>query len=212
MYKSILRISIILCFLAVSNKQYAGTFNIGLMAGVNASLSTFQLNQTIKNYDSKLGYNANAFAQIGLAKFIIQPELGYLNNRSSFTFFENGQSVDANLNLGQMYATGMLGLKLAKIRITTGPICTYTTTQSSDPITSSQQTFLAMLDNSKNLSWGGVFNVGVDITKKWSVDARVMRMLTSSDFNLNIQNTPTLFQGNTGMVSVSLGYSIFKLK
>lgn len=205
------RIFLCFCLLAVANPQFAGTFNIGLMAGVNASLSSFQLSQNIKNYDSKLGYNANVYGRIGLAKFIIQPELGYLNNRSSFSFLENGTVVDANLNLGQMYGTAMFGFKLGNIRLTTGPICTYTATQSSDQITSSQA-FLKMVDNGENINWGGVFNLGVNITKKWSVDARVMRMFNSSDFNIDIQNTSTLFQGNTGMVSLSLGYSLFKLK
>lgn len=208
---SIFRKCIFSCFILLTHKFYAGTFDIGLMAGVNAALNNFQINQTIKNYDSKLGYNANAYVRFGFSKFIIQPEIGYLSNRASFTFLENNQPVDANLNLGQVFGTTLFGFKLGNIRIMTGPIFTYTANQSSDQITSTQS-FINMIENGKNISWGGVFNLGVNITKKWSVDARVSRMLTTSDFNIKTQNVNSIFEGNTGMVSLSLGYSIFRLK
>jgi hypothetical protein len=211
MHKFSLKIFICLCLLFSTSSFFAGTFNIGLMGGVNSALNSFSFKEPIKAYDSKLGFNANVYARIGLTKFIIQPELGYLYNRASFSFLENGKLVDANLNLGQMYLTAMPGIKLGNIRFSAGPLCTFTAIQSTDQI-SSASSFLSMVENDKNLSWGGVVNLGIDITKKWSIDARVLRTFTSSDYKALIQNTPTLFQGNTGMISLSLGYSLFKLK
>lgn len=200
----------ILLLITISSTSFAGTFNIGIMGGVNAALNSFSFSGPIKSYDSKLGFNGNAYGRIGVAKFIIQPELGYLYNRASFSFLENSKLVDADLNLGQMYMTGMAGVKLGNLRLTAGPLCTFTAIQSTDQITS-VSTFISLVENDKNLSWGGMANVGIDITKKWSIDARVSRMFTSSDYKALIQGSTTTFQGSTGTISLSLGYSLFKL-
>lgn len=206
-----MRFILFLAFIFIYKFQSAGVLNLGLMLGANTALNSFSLNEPMKGFDSKLGYNANAFARIGLAKFIIQPEIGYLSNRASFTFLENGKYVDANLNLGQFYTTALFGFKLGNIRLTAGPLCIYNASQSSEQITSVQSA-LSLLNNSNNLSWGGIFDIGVNVSKRWSIDARVIRSFTKSDFSANVNQNITTFQGNTGLISLNLGYTIFKTK
>jgi hypothetical protein len=211
MYKISLKFLVYIGLVMSVSDSYAGTFKIGVMGGVNSALNSFSFKEPIRGYDSKLGFNANAFARIGFAKFIIQPELGYLYNRASFSFLENGKVVDADLNLGQMYMTAMPGLKFGNIRFTAGPLCTFTAIQSTDQV-SSVSSFISLVENDQKLTWGGVVNLGIDITKKLSIDAKILRTFTSTDYKALIQNSPSTFEGNTGMISLSIGYALFKLK
>jgi hypothetical protein len=64
-----------------------------------------------------------------------------------------------------------------------------------------------------------VANLGINVSKRWSIDARVSRTFTQSEFNFTQSEfnstSPTNsynFSGNTGIISIMLGYAIFKTK
>jgi len=190
------------------NSIHAGVLKLGLMVGANSALNQFDVSTPLQGFDSKLGYNGNAFARISIAKFIIQPELGYLNNRVGFTVLENSKTVDANLSLGQLYSSALLGVKLGNIRLAGGPMVLYLANQSSEQLTS-LDTYLKQSDNSNKINWGGQANLGVDISKRWSVDAKYYHSFSNTEYNAIINGNTNSFKGNTGMISLSIGFSLF---
>lgn len=185
-------------------------FKLGLMAGANTSLNQLYTYRDITNTDSKLGYTANAFGRFQFSKYILQPEIGYHMNRVGFAITENGQITESNFNLGQMYTSVLMGLKFSKIRFSIGPSIVFSTSQNFDALTS--KTTVISQVNEGRAQIGAVANLGIDVSKRWSVDARISRTFTQSEFNATAPTSSYNFSGNTGLVSIMVGYAIFKTK
>lgn len=204
MYRLILLIS----FVLLQQLTTAATgFKLGLMAGANTSINQYYTFGSVTNIDSKLGYNANVFGRIQLKGLLIQPEVGYLNNRVGVSFLEQGNTVEANFSLGQLYSALLFGIKFSKIRIGVGPTATMNTNQNFDELTSTQS-FMKQVDEGK-INLGAMINLGLDLSKRWSIDARFHRTFTTSDFQAIVENNTTSFKGNTGVLSLNLGFSLF---
>ena len=185
-------------------------FKLGLMGGANSSLNQLYTYSDIKKTDPKLGYNANLFGRFKFSTYIIQPEFGYLMNRIGFSILENGSVKESNIGLGQMYGSVLMGIKFSKIRFSLGPMIAFTAGQSFDALTSSKTVIKQI--NEDRASLGVMADIGIDVSKRWSVDLRASRTFTQSEFNTINQNKSFNFSGNTGMVGIMVGYAIFKTK
>lgn len=200
-----LRACFILSIAISSINLQAGIFSLGAMVGVNSSINQFFTYGPVQSTDSKLGYNANLYSRIRIGKFLLQPELGYIKNRAEIRFLENNQPVEANYSLGNSFGTVLLGIKFSKIRFLAGPTFTSYTDQGFDQLTSTNSILNQINDGTIQL--GGMFNLGLDISKKWCVDARIYRTFSQSDFKADIESQSFQFSGNTGTVSISIGYT-----
>lgn len=197
-------------FILLSTHLLAIDFKLGVMAGANTSLNQLYTYSDITRTDPKLGYNANLFARCAISHYVIQPEMGYLMNRVGITVNENGQDKESNLNLGQLYTTVLMGFKFSKLRFSIGPMIQFTSNQSFDALGSSQSIVKEVNAGRANL--GAMADIGLDITKRWSLDMRVSRTFTQAEYQAAMQNKSINFVGNTGMVSIMLGYTLFKTK
>lgn len=197
-------------FLYLAPECRAIDFKLGLMVGANTSLNQLYTYSNITKTDPKLGYNANAFGRFQFSNYILQPEIGYLMNRVGFTIKENGQITESNFNLGQMYTSVLMGLKFSKIRFSIGPSIVFSASQNFDALTS--KTTVISQVNEGRAQIGAVANLGIDVSKRWSVDARISRTFTESEFNATAPTSSYNFSGNTGLVSIMVGYAIFKTK
>lgn len=182
---------------------------VGVMAGVNSSLNQLYTYGAISKTDSKLGYNVNLFSRFKISSYIIQPEIGYQMNRIGIDAIENGIDKESNLNIGQAYISVLMGIKVSKLRFAIGPMLLFPPNQSFDAITSEFTQIQQLNSGRKNL--GLIANVGLDISNRWSVDIRASRTFTQSEFNVVNQNSSFNFLGNTGVVSILVGYSLFKM-
>ncbi|MBL7790171.1 MAG: outer membrane beta-barrel protein [Chitinophagales bacterium] len=202
------RFIVTLGFLYISICSYAIDFKVGIMGGANSSFNQLYTFGDIKKADPKLGYNANIFARFKFSGYIIQPEAGYLMNRVGFSISENGSTREANFGLGQFYAAALMGYKLSKLRFSAGPMISFTASQSFDALTS-QSTLIQQINDGR-VNIGAMIDVGLDVSKRWSIDLRASRTFTQSEFNTLTQNNTFNFSGNTGVISIMIGYTIFK--
>jgi hypothetical protein len=204
------RITLFICILLFNISLKAIDFKLGLMGGANSSLNQLYTYDVISKTDPKLGYNANIFGRLKFSSYIIQPEFGYMMNRVGFSVLENGSIKESNFELGQMYTAILMGIKFSKIRFSVGPMLAFTSNQSFDALTSKETVIKQINEDRANL--GAMADIGIDISKRWSVDLRASRTFTQSEFNTVIQNKSFNFSGNTGMISIMLGYTILKTK
>lgn len=202
------RFHILLGLLFLTVSMHAIDLRIGIMAGANSSLNQLYTYSDIKNTDPKLGYNGNLFGRFSFNNYIIQPEAGYLMNRIGYSISENGSIREANFNLGQLYTSILMGVKISKLRFSAGPMISFTSNQSFDALTSQNSVIQQINDGRANL--GVMIDLGLDISKRWCIDLKASRTFTQSEFNAVVQNKSFNFSGNTGMVSIMIGYTIFK--
>jgi hypothetical protein len=204
------RISLVIFILLFNQTIQAINFKLGLMGGANSSLNQLYTYSDITKTDPKLGYNANVFGRFKFSSYIVQPEFGYLMNRVGYSVMESGGTKESNFDLGQMYASVLMGIKFSKIRFSIGPMLAFTANQSFDALSSKETVIQQINEDRANL--GAMADIGLDISKRWSVDLRASRTFTQSEFNAVVQNKSFNFSGNTGMVSIMVGYTIFKTK
>ncbi len=202
------RFPILLGLLCLTVTMHAIDFRIGIMAGANSSLNQLYTYSDIKKTDPKLGYNGNLFGRFTFNNYFIQPEAGYLMNRIGYSISENGNIREANFNLGQLYTSILMGVKISKLRFSAGPMISFTSNQSFDALTSQNSVIQQINDGRANL--GVMIDLGLDISKRWCIDLKASRTFTQSEFNAVVQNKSFNFSGNTGMVSIMIGYTIFK--
>ena len=188
----------------------AKDFRIGLMAGANSAINSYDLQGAIKGFDSKLGYNINAFARISIGGIVFQPEIGYYNNRVGFRIQENTITSEVNYSLGKAYGSALAGLKLGNIRMMFGPIV-YTDAVENFQAFSGSTASIHSAITSPQFQWGGQAGLGLDISKKWSIDARFHKVFTKSQYEAITTTTTSPIEGSLGTVSLSIGYAIFKL-
>jgi len=203
-----IRIFLFLLLTTCITSLYAINFRLGLMGGTNTSLNQLYTYNDITSTDSKMGYNANAFARFQFTNYILQPEVGYYINRVGLSVNEVGNSRECTYISGQMYTSVLMGFKFSKLNFSIGPMISFTTNQSFDALTS-QQTMVQQI-NEGRATLGAMVNLGIDISKRWSIDLRANRTFTQSEFNSVIDNKSFNFSGNTGTLSLMIGYSIFR--
>lgn len=202
--------SIILILVFASKVLEAKDFRIGFMAGANSAVNSYDLQGAIQGFDSKLGYNVNTFARFTIGSLVFQPEIGYYNNRVGFKIQESTITSEINYSLGKAYGSTLLGLKLGNIRMMFGPTVYADAVENFQAFSGSKASINSTI-TSPQLQWGGQAGLGLDISKKWSIDARFLKVFTKSQYEAKTTSTTSPIEGSLGTVSLSLGYAIFKL-
>ncbi len=203
---------IVLLFVLVSSETLEAGNNIGLgiMIGANSAVNQFEVKAPIQSFDSKLGYNANAFLRLKFAGFIIQPEVGYFYNRASFILSEGAKNIDVTLNLGEVYASTVFGFKIGTLRFMGGPLAYTNSSENFSNLTTTEASVTSLITNPA-IKWGGQLGLGLDISKKWCIDARFQKLLTSNSYRSTTPSLSDNFNGTLGSLSLSIGYSFIKM-
>ena len=142
-------------FMTFTLSVFAQTFNFGLKAGINSQkITTDSYNSGIMRYDlsdlksdAKMGYDVGAFARLGGKKLYLQPELLYSSKKGNSSFTMNNladgtgqysQSVDIkSIQVPLLVGYKLIDLKLASIRVFTGPAMSVILSKSQIGLTSS---------------------------------------------------------------------------
>ncbi|MEI6677227.1 MAG: porin family protein [Mariniphaga sp.] len=192
--------------------QLPFTFNLGLKGGINSSKITTD-NATLSGYtfndfksEAQSGYHIGAFARLGGKKIYFQPELLYC--------VKKGQSIsgmtDQTLNLKTIQVPVLLGfklidLKLASVRVFTGPAMSYVLAGSSVNV-NDVRTPLFDIKNFKNNVWdwqlGGGIDLGMltfDVRYEWGIS-------NLSGGNTSNMNMGFVNKGNTLSFSVGIKF------
>lgn len=198
-------ISCVLC-IAIQNVD-AQKVQAGLMLGINTTFQNFSSTKLSFETESKLGYNLIAFGRVNVANVLIQPEIGYYNNRASFVFDPSGSNIDATIGIGQFYSSMMLGYKLGTIRVLLGPMF-YRELSQSENKTVIENLSIESVNNGQN-KWGAQVGLGLNIGRHWQVDARFQKMLNSFNFKAIVDSESEVMNGTQSNLSFFLGYSLF---
>jgi hypothetical protein len=129
-----------LILLAFTSSAFAQNFSLGIKAGFNSSKITTDSYKGIADYsfkdfksDVQSGYNIGAFARLGVKKLYFQPELLYSIKKGStnMTLAPNSGSLPAgtytqsadikSVQIPFLLGYRLINLKLASIRVFTGP-------------------------------------------------------------------------------------------
>ena len=180
------------------------------MAGVNTSLNSYSLSGPFLKTDAKLGYNANTFLRFKIASLVIQPEFGFMVNRTGLTYTENLNSIESNYTQSQFYGGTMVGLKLANIRFMAGPLI-YNNTSESNSSTMPTSLKISTISANNSFNWGGQIGLGIDIAKKWSFDARFQKVFTNSLILAEVSSVPNNLSLSQGSIFLTIGYSFLKM-
>lgn len=192
MKKSIIIIAL-LAFGLSAFAQLPFTFDLGIKAGINSSQITTENasfnNVTYENFTSaaKSGYNIGAFARLGGKRLYLQPELLYCRRNSQSVSESSAaiQTVDLkSIQVPVLLGYKLINLKVASIRVFTGPAMSFVLNSSSvDIVASNIQNFNPR--NFKNNIWDWQLGAGIDILKL-TFDVRYEWGLTNtSDGNLS---------------------------
>jgi len=187
MKKSIL-FGIMLMLAASATFAQLPSFNLGLKAGINFA----KLNADFAKEENRLGYQAGAWARVGFAGFIIQPEAYLAGKGGEFKSDDSDGAVEASgkvrfttldvpVLLGTKVGIGPLG-----VRFMAGPVVSFVLDKNL-----SGNTVLEAYnkDNYKDQNWGAQFGAGVDVANI-TLDLRYEAGLTnvSSDDQFKKQN------------------------
>lgn len=177
---------------------FGQTFNLGLKFGINSQKITTD-SPNINGYsfsdfksDAKMGYNIGAFARIGGNKIYLQPELLYSTNKGNTDLLVGSspsggltpgtynQSLDIkSIQVPLLLGYKLIDLKLASIRVFTGPAMSVILNNSRINLTNSGVVVDPNLYNPKtfknnvwNWQLGGGVDVGpivVDVRYEWGL-------------------------------------------
>lgn len=186
----------------------AQKIQIGIMGGINTTIQDVTSTQKVVGSDSKLGYNALLFGRGFLGGMFIQPEIGYFNNRASLLLDKNTPSIEATVNLGQFYSGLMLGYKIGTIRVQAGPLF-YRDVNQSIENKSPFDVNISSYNDPQN-KWGGQVGIGLNIAKRWQIDARYQQLLNTSNFQSTIDNVSETIHSKQSNLSLFLGYTIIR--
>ena len=194
MRKTILTLS----FLTLVLSTFAiGPFTIGLKAGINSNKVTTD-NTTVSNFTSpgKSGYDVGVFARFG-KKVYLQPEVLYcVINGYSTSGTSSSQTVKLNtIQIPVLLGFKVIDLKLASLRIFTGPAMSYVTTKS---ITSIPSNILSGNDF-KNSYWDWQAGAGIDIGML-TLDVRYGFGITK------LSDTANSYTNNGKVITMSIGF------
>lgn len=197
MKKTILTLS----FLTLVLSTFAiGPFTIGLKAGINSNKVTATENTGVSNFTSpaKSGYDVGVFARFG-KKIYLQPEILYcvINGQSTNG---SGASSSQTFKLNTIQIPVLLGfkiidLKLASLRVFTGPAMSYVTTKSiSGALDFNAKDF-------KNNYWDWQVGAGVDIGML-TLDVRYGLGITK----LSDATTTNSYTNKGNVLTMSIGF------
>lgn len=184
--KKMKKILIALTLMAFTLSTFAQTFNLGLKASINSQKITTDSYKGISGYtftdfksDAKMGYNIGAFARLGGNKLYLQPELLYsirkgntnLNLTASTGGLATGaytQSFDVkSIQVPLLLGYKLIDLKLASVRVFTGPAMSVILNNSQISLTSSGGSTVSsnLYDPKtfKNNVWDWQLGGGVDV-------------------------------------------------
>ena len=164
------------------------SFNLGLKGGINFA----KLDANFAKPENRLGYQAGAWARVGLLGFIIQPEAYLAGKGGEFNADDSNGGVEASgkvrfttldvpVLLGTKVGLGPLG-----VRFMAGPVVSFVLDKNL-----SGNTVLEAYDKDKykDQNWGAQFGAGVDIANI-TLDLRYEAGLSnvSSDDTFKKQN------------------------
>lgn len=201
---------ILIIALSFFKNIHASNLNFGLMCGVNTALNSYSLNGAIKSFDAKLGYNANIFGRAKIGSFFIQPEFGYTFNRVGFIVQDGSQTNDLTFNLGKLYGSTLFGWKFGKIRFSAGPLLYADANETFNVIATSSASLKSAVTNPA-LQWGAQGGIGLDISDRWHIDGRLQKIFSEAQYESQVGSSTSNIQGSIGSISLSLGFSLFKL-
>ncbi|EOR94070.1 hypothetical protein ADIARSV_2786 [Arcticibacter svalbardensis MN12-7] len=173
------------------------TFNLGLKGGINFA----KLNTDFAKDENRLGYQAGAWARVGIAGFIIQPEAYLAGKGGEFkTDNSNGLEASGKIRFTTLDVPVLLGTKIGLgplgVRFMAGPVVSFVLDKNL-----SGNTVLEAYDddNYKDQNWGAQFGAGVDIANI-TLDLRYEKGLT------NVRSDDAIKKQN--LWQLSLGFKI----
>jgi hypothetical protein len=212
--------------LAISSSIFAQTFDLGVKAGINSQKITTDSYSGIGSYtlsdftsDARTGFNVGAFARIGGSKLYLQPELLYSvkKGNSNFTLVNNAdgegnysQSFDIkSIQVPLLLGYKLINLKLASLRVFTGPAMSVILKNSQIGLTNSGGMAFdpSLYDpkNFKNNVWDWQLGAGVDVGPL-VFDVRYDWGLTNVSEG-DVTKVGFVSKGN--ILTFSLGYKFF---
>ncbi|WP_069659500.1 porin family protein [Arcticibacter eurypsychrophilus] len=138
------------------------TFNLGLKGGINFA----KLNTDFAKEENRLGYQAGAWARVGIAGFIIQPEAYLAGKGGEFKTDNSSGGVDATgkVRFTTLDVPVLLGTKIGLgplgVRFMAGPVVSFVLDKNLS-WDSTNEAFTK--DNYKDQNWGAQIGAGVDI-------------------------------------------------
>jgi len=199
--KKLLLVAAICLFSSALFAQLASPISIGVHGGlvstkVDTDLSGFK-------EKSENGMMLGAFARINLNKWYIQPELNYVNRKStissSATLFGQELNADMDIERKSIDIPMLLGYKLVKLplfklRTFAGPVASFSIDDNlKDFITDGADDFKPEM---KNAVWNAKVGAGIDV---WKLTLDV-------DYEFGLTDVSSEFLKKNKMFNVTLGF------
>jgi hypothetical protein len=213
--------------LTFTSSIFSQTLNFGIKAGINSQKITTDSYKGIGGYtfsdfksDTKLGYNVGVFARLGANKLYLQPEVLYSIKKGSASqnLAESSGSLDAgvytqtfdvkSIQVPLLLGYKLIDLKLASVRLFTGPAMSVILRNSQISLTGSGGVAVdpSLYDPKtfKNNVWNWQLGGGVDVGPL-VLDVRYEWGLTNvSDGDV----TKIGFVNKGNILTFSLGYKL----
>ncbi|WP_407430008.1 porin family protein [Arcticibacter sp.] len=157
------------------------SFNLGLKAGLNFA----KLESNFANDENRLGYQAGAWARVGVAGFYVQPEAYLAGKGGEFKSETLGSGIEAEgkvrfttLDVPVLLGT-KVGLGPVNVRFMAGPVVSFVLDKdlSGNDVLAAYQR-----DTYKDQNWGAQVGAGVDISSV-AIDLRYEAGLTDVSHN-----------------------------
>lgn len=173
--RKFLLVAALLAFAGAANAQF---FTFGLKAGINTTTDVFEnvrlsndngiTGSDIINNKAKVGFQAGAFARIGLLGFFVQPELYYAQSSTEITLRDiKTTNVSTEVNkLNTLNIPILFGTKFGPFRVNAGPVASIILSN-----TNIVDNISGLSQDTDKANWGLQAGVGLDILK-FSFDAR----------------------------------------
>lgn len=179
--KKILLFGIMLMGLGGSAFAQLPSFNLGLKAGLNFA----KLESNFASDENRLGYQAGAWARVGVAGFYVQPEAYLAGKGGEFKSegMDGGVSAEGKVRFTTLDVPVLLGTKVGlgpvNVRFMAGPVVSFVL----DKNLSGNDVLAAYRSDSyKDQNWGAQFGAGVDISSV-TLDLRYEAGLTDVSDN-----------------------------
>lgn len=196
--KKILLFGIALMSLGNSAFAQLPSFNLGLKAGLNFA----KLESNFASDENRLGYQAGAWARVGVAGFYVQPEAYLAGKGGEFKSNNESGSIDAEgkvrfttLDVPVLLGT-KVGLGPVNVRFMAGPVVSFVLDKD---LSGNDVLDAYKKDNYKDQNWGAQFGAGVDISSV-TLDLRYEAGLT------NVTDNDAIKKQN--LWQLSLGFKI----
>lgn len=200
MKRLFLTLSLFTALCATSQAQILPSFEFGVKGALNFTKLKSEGNYLSSH--NRAGYQAGAYARVGVLGFHLQPEV-YVTGKNLEVDFENATTgntenikftaVDVPVLIGKRFGLGPLG-----VRVNTGPVFTFNLKKNKN---NDESLNFDGLRNIKKNNTAWAFGLGADVSRL-RVDVRYelgMSTITKSDISAQKLN----------LWSVGVGYRIF---